>query len=230
MSERRRSQSLWEQIQPVLPLAVAWVIAAVIIAIAGAQKVIPVRTLFLDPQALGDAPWYAGVLSSIGILCWTISAVAAAGGAWVAAQTDRPGAASFLRGGAIATAVLLADDLFLLHSNAMPKLLGTPKIANIVLVVAPTLLWIVTQRREAMRTRTATLWCAFGALGLSVVADRFFDGPTLGLVIEDGAKLFGIVAWMIYFVLTSRDIARSTINAALREVDTPFPDRFDLLG
>lgn len=230
MAERRRSPSLWEQVQPIVPLLLAWIVAGVVVALAGAQKVVPVQTLFLDPQAVGDAPWYAGVLSSIGILCWTVSAVAAAGGAWVAAQTNRPGAASFLAGGAIATAVLLVDDLFLLHSDAMPKLLGTPKLVNIAVVLAPTFVWVLSQREELQRTRHATLASAFGALGLSVVADRFLTDPTLGLVIEDGAKLFGIVAWMIYFVLTSRDIARSTINAALREQDSPFPDRFDVFG
>lgn len=230
MAERRRVPSRREQLQPVVPLLVGWLTAGIVIALAGTQRVVPVQTLFLDPQAIGGAPWYAGVLSSIGILCWTVSTVAAAGGAWVAAQTDRPSAAAFLRGGAIATAVLLVDDLFLLHSDALPKLFGTPKLANMVLVIAPTLAWVLSQRREIQRTRVATLGSAFFALGISVVADRFIDGATLGLVVEDGAKLFGIVAWMLYFVLTSRDIARSTINAAARENDTPFPDRFDHLS
>ena len=222
MAERRRVPSRRDQLQPIVPLLIGWLVAGVIIAIAGAQRVVPVRMLFLDPQALGDTPWYAGLLSNVGILCWTVSAVAAFGGAWIAARTNRPNAAVFLRGGAIAASVLLVDDLFLLHSNAMPQLLGTPKLANIVLVVAPAIVWVITQRDEIQRTRTSILWSAFAALGGSVVADRFVDGPTLGLVVEDGAKLFGIVAWMLYFVLTSRDIARSTIDTAMASrVDRP---------
>ncbi len=216
MSERRRSRSWREQVQPITPLLVAWVAAGVAITVAGTQTAVPVNMLFLDPQAVGDVAWYAGVLSNVGIFCWTVAAVAAAGGSWVAARTNRPSAATFLRGGAIATAVLLMDDLFLLHSDALPELVGTPKRANMLLVVAPALVWVSTQRRELRRTRTSILLSAFGALGASVIVDRFVDAPTLGLVVEDGAKLFGIIAWMLYFVLTSRDIARSTIDASMQ--------------
>lgn len=215
MAERRRARPWREQVQPVAPLLVGWFTAGAAITIAGTQTAVPVNTLFLDPQAIGDVPWYAGVLSNIGIFCWTVAAVAAAGGSWVAARTNRPSAATFLRGGAIATAVLLVDDLLLVHSDALPQLVGTPKRANMLLIVAPAFVWLTTQWREVRRTRTPILWSAFVALGASVIVDRFVDTPTLGLVIEDGAKLFGIVAWMLYFVVTSRDIARSTIDAAM---------------
>lgn len=215
MIERRRIRPLRKQLQPIAPLLVSWIVAGVVVAIAGGQRRVPIGTLFLDPQEVGDAPWYAGLLSNIGIICWTVAVVAAAGGSWVAAQTDRPSAAGFLRGGALATAVLLIDDLLLLHSTALPKLVGTPKIVNMALVVAPSALWILTQRKEVLRTRRPILVAAFFALGTSVIADRFVEGENSALIIEDGAKLFGIVAWMLYFVLTTRDITRSTITAAM---------------
>jgi len=215
MADRRRALPLRKQLQPIAPLLVAWAVAGTVVAIAGAQRSIPVQTLFLDPQAIGDAPWYAGLLSNVGILCWTVAVVAAAGGGWVAAQTNRPSAATFLRSGALATAILLIDDLLLLHSTGLPRLIGTPKLVNIAFVIAPSALWAVTQRNEILRTRRTILFAAVLALAVSVVADRLVRDAASGPIIEDGAKLFGIVAWMLYFVLTSRDIARSTINTAL---------------
>jgi hypothetical protein len=69
---------------------------------------------------------------------------------------------------------------------------------------------------------------ALAGFGISLAADTLIpftgDSPTR-LFIEDGAKLFGVVAWAQYFVVTTLDITRSTVTG--REHPAPRRDAVD---
>ncbi len=193
----------------------AWAGTLVVLVAAGLQRSVPAAELFLDPSALAGAHWYAGLLSNAGILAWTTAAVSALWGGWVAGRTGRPGAARFLLDGALVTAVMLVDDLLRLHSGVLPRLFGVPKAAAMAMVVAPTVVWAVHFTSEVLRTRWLVLASALTALAFSVAADQLVNGgTTTGILLEDGAKLLGVVAFAMYFVLTSVDITRSVLRAA----------------
>jgi len=215
MSERRRRISFDRQLRMIMPLVVLWTIAGLVLLAAGLQTSVPLRLLLLDTSSLGDLPWYAGLLSNIGILAWTVSAASAGGGAWVAAQTDRPSAARFLGVGAIVATILLLDDLLLLHSSFMPRVLGIPKALAMLLIITPALGWLAMFAGEIGRTRWTVLVGALSAFFISVGADQLLH-PTgsTALLFEDGAKFLGVLGWSLYFVLTTHDIVRSTITAA----------------
>lgn len=213
MSDRRARPDARRQLASLTPLLGAWVLASMVLCGVAVQRSVPVEELFLDAAYLSDRPWYTGMLSNIGILAWTAAAVAGLGGAWVAAQTGRPTAARFLRVGAAATVVLLADDLFELHAVLL-EVTGIPKPARQLLVVAPAAYWLVRYVDEIARTRWVILACGVGCFVVSLGIDLVGNGSSLSLFGEDGAKLLGVLAWAQYMVLTSLDITRSTIRAA----------------
>lgn len=216
MVERRRGIRIRAQLRLLVPLALAWTVTGIIVAGAGMQDAVPVQNLFLDAAALSDLPWYTGLLSNLGVLCWTTAVVIAACGSWIAFHTGRPSAAAFLANGAAATTVLLLDDLLLLHSDVLPQSFGIPKAPAMLMVIAPTIYWALSNLGEIARTRWTLLVAAGGVLAVSVAADRIGDRLFDTVLVEDGAKLFGVVAWMLYFATTSYDIARSTVRAAMQ--------------
>lgn len=214
MAERRRRRALGDQLPSLTPLLAAWVIAGSLLAGVAHQRSVAVEQLFLDPAFLSGRPWYTGVLSDLGVLGWTAATVAALGGGWVAAQTDRPSAARFLRAAAVVSTLLLADDLLQLHADLL-QFTGLPKSVRQLLIVAPAAIWLVRYAGEIARTRWGVLAGALGGFAVSLVADSLSPERSIaGLLLEDGAKLLGILAWAQYMVLTSLDIARSTIRDA----------------
>lgn len=215
MSDRRRRISIDRQLRLFTPLIAVWAVAGAILLVVGLQSQVPTRTLFLDPAALGNLPWYTGMVSNIGILAWTVAAASALGGAWVAGQTDRPSAARFLGAGGVVATILLLDDLFLFHSGFLPNVLGIPKSFAMLLVISPAVTWLAVFAGEVIRTRWFILAAALAAFFVSVAADQVLH-PTgsAALMFEDGAKFLGVIAWSLYFVLTTHDIVRSTIQAA----------------
>jgi len=229
MSERRRRISTERQINALVPLIGVWSIGGIALGIAGMQSRVPLSELLLDPNAVLGVPWYLGLLSNIGILAWTVAAAAAIGGAWVAKQTNRSSAARFLGVAGAVASILLLDDLLLLHSSVLPKLIGVPKSAATIIVVLPAVAWFAIFLGEILRTRWIILAAALSSFFVSIAADQILspEGST-ALLFEDGAKFLGILAWSLYFVLTTHDIVRSTIQEALANaVRSSDPDRQD---
>lgn len=215
--ERRRGFSLRRQFVSLAPLAVLWFGGLLLLVVARVQTVAPLQTLFLDPAHLTGAPWYTGALSNLGIFIWTAGVVFAGSGAWVSKRIGRESAARFLAVGAAATLLLVLDDVFQLHAGLLKGLLGGSKNAAQLLVVFPTLAWAAIYVRDIQRTRSILLLAAFASLGGSVLVDVGvgLTGET-ELLVEDGLKFLGILAWTQYFAITSRDIANSAIDTALR--------------
>lgn len=218
MSERRRPIPLRRQARLTIPLAATWTFGIVALTVAATQDVVPVEQLFLDPAAVNGAPWYTGLLSNAGILAWTVAAVSAGGGAWVALRAGRPSAFTFLGTGALVTSVLLLDDLLQAHAVLLPSIGVNPTVAQF-LIVAPAPLWIWLHRQEVVRSRWMLLAAAFAGFGASLVVDFGAPGATSSILVEDGGKFLGVLAWAQYFVLTAGDIGRSVINAALGRGD-----------
>ena len=215
-SERRSNQSARRQVRLLKPLLTVWFIGAATITAAALQTRVPRSALFLDQGALSGISWYVGILSNIGYIVWTVAASAAFGGGWVANQTRRPSAARFLFAGGVVTVVLLLDDMFRVHSSVLSKAIGLPKPVSLLVIVGPAIVWLGVFAGEVLRTRWLVLASALAMLFCSIVADQALPGGETSLLIEDGAKFLGVLGWMVYFVLTSHDIARSTIGEAMR--------------
>ncbi|MEE9416500.1 MAG: hypothetical protein V3V01_14545 [Acidimicrobiales bacterium] len=212
MSERRTTRLLADQLRPLAPLGAVWFAALLLLLAVVAQNVIPYEQLLLDPTDSGGLPWYAGLVSNLGVLAWTTATVAAIGGAWVSRVAGREGAASMLRSGATLSALLLLDDLFQFHSY-LPGQLGFPKAAFYALYMALTAWWVLSEHRELARTNFRLLHAAGFAFATSIAVDQFGVGSVdVSLVLEDAAKFLGVLAWALYFVVTTMDITRSIID------------------
>lgn len=230
--ERRRGFSVRRQLRNLVPLAVLWCLGLAILATVRVQTAISLPALFLDPAHLTGAPWYTGAMSNLGILVWTAGIAFATAGAWVARRVGRIGAFRFLAVGALATLVLVLDDVFSLHAGLLQEMLGGSKPLAQVLVVLPVGVWALAFTSDIRRTRSVLLIAAGGALAGSVLVDvAAGPGGDDRLLLEDGLKFLGILAWSQYFAITSRDIAASAITGAIG-VDAredPAPIRADVV-
>ena len=211
----RRGFSLRDQLKSAAPLATLWILGAIVLLVARFQTATSLRSLVLDPGFAVGAPWYTGAISNLGIMTWSLGVAFACAGAWVAHRIGRKSAARFLAAGAFATMILLFDDVFRLHSGPVRWLVGSKAIAQAA-VVFPVVVWIVVFRDDIRRTRSILLLAALGSLAASVFIDVVFN-PTgdTALLLEDGLKFLGILAWAQYFAITSRDIAASVITSGI---------------
>lgn len=230
MSDRRRAVAFRRQLRLASALAGVWSVGLVAVAVAGSRNRADIEQLFLDPAYLTGSPWYTGLFTNIGILAWTVAVVSAAGGAWVAGRAGRPSVVPFLGSAAAMTALLLADDLFQLHADVLPAS-GMHSLAAKIVIVAPVPVWTWVNRNEIARTRWLLLACAFAGFGASLLVELAAGSAdsTGALVAEDTGKLLGVLAWAQYFLLTTVDITRSVIDAAVdraeevRGVAEPIP-------
>ena len=106
------------------------------------------------------------------------------------------------------TAWLCLDDLFLLHEKVLPRLLQLPEWITMPAygLIAAALAW--RARRVIMGHNPGLLILALLLLGLSAVVDQLPKlSPSLILpghsLIEDGAKLAGILTWLAFWAKSS---------------------------
>lgn len=143
----------------------------------------------------------AGSLATATALIWFFGAIAALLGAWLLAG-DR-GRAEVVRTLLLAgglTLAMVADDIFLIHDHLLDA---------IVSQLVPTALYglgaLLLGRRllqAGERELVAVLALAVAFLAASAGLDRVWDdGPN---ELEDGAKLFGVVAWTVLLLELAR--------------------------
>jgi di/tricarboxylate transporter len=200
--------------------------ATFLLLLVGAVQDIPSDVLMREPQTVAHQPWYVGFYSGFGALVWCAAAsIAAFCGALQLRHPrgDRAVGRFFLLG-AVITAALLADDFFLLHDQVFYGLGISAKIVFGTYGLA--ILAQAVLHREVMRkTPWPVLVLGLALFALSNVLDsgRFNHlGEQWGKaqLLEDGAKLFGIVAWCVYYVTTA-EWAVGGLVARAAAVDAP---------
>ncbi len=210
--EQRMRFSAARQGRVLLPLLGVWAVGMAVLAVAVLSG--PVEKFVLDPTyALGGA-WYIGAVSQLGVLGWAVSVTTAMFCAWWCRMAGRPRVAGFLACGGGVSALLLFDDLFGFHSVVGSIGLGKP--VALALTVCPVFAWLVGFRDEIVRTRWIILSASLLASLISVLVDTTIaPSGRLGLLVEDGSKFLGILAWATWFVTTAADISRSVYREAL---------------
>lgn len=184
-----------------LALGLAVVAAAVV---AGEVGGVPMGVLFRDAAVArtildddGAAAWatssYAGALSLLTIVVWGSVASLSLFVAWARR-------AWWLVGTAALTAAMGADDALMLHERVGPRLgVPEPVFPAVYAVAAALLLWSLWRRRAV--GPAAALLVGLVVLGGSEAVD-LLDQVVLHMtggwliVVEDGAKLLGALAWV----------------------------------
>lgn len=146
-----------------------------------------------DPTETLDAPAYLGLLSSLGLVVWSIGLGACLIG-WIG--TGASVRSPFLWGGVL-TLVALADDGFRLHESYYPTVGVGDKLLAVVYAAAG--IAYVWRFRHFLRRHGAGLFAvATVLLVLSLATDQLLEEDAPWLT-EEGAKFLGIVAWALYF-------------------------------
>ena len=184
---------------PSLLAAVALLALAGAMALVASARGIPVAVLLRDPPVQYGFPAYAGVLSFAGVGLLG----AAASCTWFAAFVGAARRGVLLAAGAL-SAILMADDLFVLHERASDP--GQAAIFAVYAVLAAAL--VLTLLRDGTPPPLGGLTAAAGFLLLSVLAD-LSSFKALGDWPEDFAKLAGFGAWSAFWIALAAEGVRS---------------------
>lgn len=201
------------------PLArpmVGWVYGSVIglLALAKLQSFVPINVLTRDPVAFLKGYFYMGALSYVGILFWCATVAVCAFSGLLLHQWRSPGRIiAWLVFASVVTATLMIDDLFLIHDQVFPDVLGLHEGYAFALYGSMVLLLFGWFRKQFWASRLTYLMGAIALLGLSLVIDGlpFLEANEAGIFVEDGLKLLGIVSWFLYFV----EVCLCQINRAI---------------
>ncbi len=193
---------------------IAWSFGFVLLATVVLQTAVPAETLLLDRTVVSGGRWYDGLVTSLGVLAWTVAAAGFAASSFVAGLAGRRQARRIFGLGAALVTALLLDDLFLLHSNVIPKYLGISKVAVLAVQALAVLAWVARAFPEIRRSRWELLAASAAGLGVSVLVDRFgiLGNDRWNLIVEDGAKFLGVLALAAWAVSTAVDITRSVAS------------------
>lgn len=166
------------------------------------------------PNTVGYHP-LIGAVSQLGATGWLVAAVICLFGANLAARRARHPRRhrEFLLASAAFSGILFVDDLFVVHDNWAPFILG---VSETVVYAVYGILFVgylaryhrTIAEHHPLRFILALIW-----LGGSLGGDLLFEPWPLTL--EDGLKLIGIVTWVLYFVGYVRDAIEAHPPVAL---------------
>ncbi len=200
---RRQLRSLW----PVMLLIYTPVVITLGMVVAvriGTGTAI--ANLTRDPLQVVSAPFYIGIVSTAGALIWSATAaVCIFSYVVIRHRAARRAHARFLLAGGLVTVLLLLDDVFMFHEMVFPQHLGVPEKVVYAATAGVVLWFLVAFRSTILQTDFLLLALACAAFSFTVGADfiePIFPYPAFYLL-EDGAKLFGIVSWAAYFIMFS---------------------------
>ena len=156
-----------------------------------------------DPFILGNLPFYAGILSNVGILFWSAGATVCFFSVSIRRKEEFIGRYKrFLVMSGLITSLLLVDDLFQMHRIFYPKVLHIPTFIVYCVYGLLGLWYLLIFRKQIMETEYLMLALALGFLGLAVIIDILSIVPRGSTALSDFLKFFGIVSWFIYFTRT----------------------------
>ena len=168
---------------------------------------LPPYMLTRDPAAIAELPPYAGFLSYLAVLSWAGAFFTAAFAA--SACRDVRDAPGFFGSIAVLSLVLCSDDLFMIHEHSpIPE-------QFLFLGYGIAAAWIGYRHAPVFRSvPLGYLGLTVGCLAASLGVDAL-QGPIeaiLGetrILLEDGAKLVGAIAWYAFVFTAARVLVPS---------------------
>lgn len=163
-----------------------------------------------DVTAIGNLPFYAGVVSQLGAMLWSAAlAVCVLTVTLLKSQNQNGRARRFLIQAAILTAVLLLDDIFLFHEDIGPDYFGISEKVIAVFYFLLCLAFLVLNMREILSSEYSILGLALAMFGASMFLDAanldkydeygILFSDQFQIFLEDGFKFVGIATWLLYF-------------------------------
>jgi len=170
---------------------------------------VPIHYFMREPQVLGGIHPMAGAMSNLGVVIGAACAgfLGLTSLVLLKSCADRK-VASFLFYSAVLTAVIVIDDMFLLHESLLPVYVGLDEEYSYLLYVLLFLCGGLIFRKQLTETDYPLLLAVFVFWGVSIAADslphdlRKYIDNDYRILIEDGAKWTGIVIWCGYYFKT----------------------------
>lgn len=190
-----------DKLGPLRTIGIAYAAAVTLLAIPVVAKLvwdIPAGVFLRDCPTIAGGPAYLGAISYLGIVLWGCTAAICFFAA--AAEPVGPSYRGFWIYAGVFSLALLADDLLMLHEHLFPVYLGLSEYALYVLYAIAALFYVVYFRTLLLQANYLLLPLIFAWFALMVVTDYLEGTSELRgmLVIEDGAKLLGIVTWLMF--------------------------------
>ena len=202
--------------------------ALLLLLVSITQSHVPFEYLSKDPLTVAGmataanadrkcCPAYYGLVSNVGILVWWSVATVClfAGTLLILCRGDavtRHDGTRLLAAG-LFTGWLTLDDLFLVHEKVLPAL-GIPQLAVYGAYALMALAFAFYSRALIWNGRRAMFGLAIALLSTSVAIDVIVSQQsTASIILEDGAKLLGIVAWASFYIETATRLLLGKIFA-----------------
>jgi len=146
---------------------------------------------------------FTGVISNIGIIFWCASLAVCFFCSWLILKKGDKQVSVFLFISGLFTLWLMLDDFFMFHEFVFPYSFGIPQTAVIVAYLILISIYFLKFGRLILTMEYTILLLACGCFALSLATDMWMPQSDMQFLVEDGAKLFGIVTWFIFFIRTS---------------------------
>lgn len=151
-----------------------------------------------------------GILSSLGIILWCVTAAVCFFAAIMLRKIETREKFYFLFFSALLTSYLLLDDFFQVHEYLAPKYLGLNETLILILLGVSTSAYLFAFRKIIFNTNFIFLALAITFFAISVFIDEILHSALSQLMgydwkcfFEDGSKWLGIACWCSYFTSTS---------------------------
>lgn len=165
---------------------------------------IPIEQLTKDPVSVGRLPAHTGFLSQIGLFFWSASAALCFfSTSLLSNQPHLHRLKRFLLNSGLLTLLLGLDDAFLLHEAVLPAW-GIPEKVVLLCYLGFVGFYLFHSFSVIRQTDYVLLNVALFCFGVSVVVDGAYRLIGDQYLLEDGAKLVGIVSWLMYFFQVGR--------------------------
>ncbi len=204
-------EQLWAMRRQLLVIYTPLAILFVVVIVIRLTTDIAIAELVRDPISFTGLPLYTGSLSNLGIMIWSGAGAICyfSWGMLRSRSVDRQ-VPRFLLASGIFTTILVLDDFFLFHEEIFPAL-GIPQDLVLGAYLVFALAFVYWFRQTILQTRYLLLLLAGIGFGVSILVDVLVH---LGLIwplflLEDGAKLFGIVSWTAYYAFVSSQFIAS---------------------
>jgi len=182
-------------------------LAVLLIAIiAGRTYGISLISFTRDVTTLGDLPFYAGLISTVGVFLWGVTAAICFFSALIFTKFREKELFRFFIMVAFISAYLMLDDLLLIHEHSGAWIRGGEK-SIVLLLGAAVASHLYFFRKIILGTHYWMLLLALGMLGVSVVVDEvqpfLWEKGDFHTMMEDGTKWLGIACWSSYYIETA---------------------------
>lgn len=178
----------------------------VVLAVAGVTALfvlfaqladVPFDYFSRDVSAVLEGPFYAGTYAQLTILVWSVPAAVALTAAYVMRRVGLPARARLLLAAGLITAIMVIDDMFLVHESLAKYLHITEKAepAAYLLMIVGFTYWF----RRQLGVNALLALGALGCWGISATLDNLLHLSS-DFAVEDGMKLVGVGIWT-YMVL-----------------------------